>query len=193
MTTTIYPVFADTIFRFNTKSQQIVKNIILVLVGTSGLAVSSKISIPFYPVPFTMQTFAVLLIGGMYGSKLGFLTVLTYIFEGLIGLHVFACGAGISYILGPTGGYLAGFLVAVYLVGKGSELGRDRLISKSLIWFALGDIALYGCGVLWLSFLFSFEKAIIVGLYPFILSEVTKFILASLTLRTLWHYVSLND
>jgi len=192
MTTNIYPVFADSIFKFNAKSQQIIKNIILVLVGTLGLTISSKISIPFYPVPFTMQTFVVLLIGGIYGSKLGFLTVLAYIFEGLIGLPVFVSGAGISYILGPTGGYLVGFLVAVYLVGKGSELGHDRLISKSLIWFALGDIALYSCGVLWLSFLFGFEKALIVGVYPFILSEVAKFIIASLTLKTLWHCVSLK-
>lgn len=181
-------VFVNTVFKFNERTQQIVKNIILVLVGTLILAMSSKISIPFFPVPFTMQTFAVLLIGGMYGSKLGVLTVLAYILEGLLGFPVFSSGVGITYIMGATGGYLVGFLVAVYLVGKGAELGHDRIMLKSLLWFALGDIALYTCGLAWLTNLFGFEKALTFGLYPFILSEIAKFILASLTLKVLWNY-----
>ncbi|HSQ97594.1 MAG TPA: biotin transporter BioY [Rickettsiales bacterium] len=193
MYTTTYPVFIDTVFKLNKKSQQIIKNIILVLFGSMILAFSSKVSIPFYPVPFTMQTFAVLLIGGMYGSKLGTITVLAYIFEGLIGLPVFANGIGLSYVMGTTGGYLIGFLIAVYLVGKGAELGHDRLLFKSLLWFALGDIVLYTCGLSWLTYLFGFEKALTFGFYPFILSEIAKFILASLTLKSLWGYFPSNN
>ena len=98
------------------------KNLFLAILGTILLAISAKIKIPFWPVPMTMQTFVVLLLGILYGWKLGLFTVSLYLFEGAMGLPVFAGtpekGIGFAYFLGPTGGYLVGFLAATYVAGS---------------------------------------------------------------------------
>ena len=103
------------------ESAKILKKISIVLFGTLLLTISAKIKVPFYPVPMTMQTFVVVLIGITLGWKLGLATVIAYLFEGAIGLPVFAGtpekGIGISYMLGPTGGYLLGFLSSVFIAG----------------------------------------------------------------------------
>ena len=91
-------------FRINIYFQ----NISLMLIGTLILAFSSKVQVPFWPVPMTMQTFAVFIIGMTFGSKLAFFTLLLYLFEGAIGLPVFAKGGGLLYLTGPTAGYLYG-------------------------------------------------------------------------------------
>ena len=105
----------------NIKSSKLIKNLFIALLGTVVLAISSKIKIPFYPVPMTMQTFVVLFIGIAFGWRLGIATVLLYLFEGIIGLPVFSGtpekGLGITYFTGPTMGYLLGFLVTVFLAG----------------------------------------------------------------------------
>ena len=105
----------------NISSNQLIKKIFLVFIGSILLAISSKIKIPFYPVPMTMQTFVVVLIGMLYGWKLGVFTVALYLFEGAIGLPVFAGtpekGIGLIYFTGPTMGYLMGFLLAVFISG----------------------------------------------------------------------------
>ena len=102
------------------ESANILKKIALVLIGTLLLTISAKVKVPFYPVPMTMQTFVVVLIGITYGWKLGLTTILAYLFEGTIGLPVFAGtpekGIGISYMLGPTGGYLVGFISSVFII-----------------------------------------------------------------------------
>ena len=106
----------------NLKHSKIIKYVFLALLGSIALAISSKIKIPFYPVPMTMQTFIVLVIGIGFGWKLGMATVSLYLFEGIIGLPVFSGtpekGIGLVYFTGPTMGYLLGFLVAVYFSGK---------------------------------------------------------------------------
>ena len=94
-----------------------VKNIILILSATLLLAVSSKIQVPFWPVPMTMQTFVVFIIGMSYGWRLSLFTLLAYLFEGAIGLPVFATGGGIAYLMGPTAGYLYGMLMAAVMIG----------------------------------------------------------------------------
>ena len=104
-------------------TQIFIKNIILVLVGTIVISISAKIQIPFWPVPMTMQTYAVLVIAMIYGTKLAFLTLLAYLIEGAIGIPVFAKGGGIMYLTGPTAGYLYGMLIAAGLVGFYSERG----------------------------------------------------------------------
>ena len=105
----------------NFKENSLVKNLFLAVLATLLLAVSSKIKIPFWPVPMTMQTFVVMLIGILFGWKLGLFTVSLYLMEGIVGLPVFAGtpekGMGIVYFTGPTMGYLLGFLVTVYLTG----------------------------------------------------------------------------
>ena len=93
----------------------LLKQALLAFIGTLLLAVSAKVNIPFWPVPFTMQTFVVLILGIAYGSKLGFATGLLYLAEGAIGLPVFATGSGFAYLIGPTGGYLFGFAIAMLL------------------------------------------------------------------------------
>ena len=104
------------------KQSKLIKYVFFALIGSIILAVSSKIKIPFYPVPMTMQTLVVLMIGISFGWKLGLATVSLYLFEGLIGLPVFSGtpekGIGLIYFTGPTMGYLLGFLVAVYISGK---------------------------------------------------------------------------
>ena len=106
----------------NLKYSKIFRNIFIALIGTIILAISSKIKIPFYPVPMTMQTFIVLMIGISFGWKLGVATIMLYLFEGIIGLPVFSGtpekGIGIIYFTGPTMGYLIGFIIAVFLAGK---------------------------------------------------------------------------
>jgi len=184
-----YPPLVAYTWQVNSQIEKLIKNIVLIILGTLFLTVSSKISIPLYIVPFTMQTFAVLLIGGMYGSKLGVITILTYLLEGALGLPVFALGGGIAYFTGPTAGYLFGFIVASYITGLASELGQDRVIIKSLIWFAIAHISIFVFGVAWLTYLFGFTKALHVGLYPFIAGMIIKFTLASLCLKFLWNTV----
>ena len=104
------------------KQSKLIKYIFLALIGSIALAISSKIRIPFYPVPMTMQTLVVLMIGIAFGWKLGLATVSLYLFEGIIGLPVFSGtpekGVGLIYFTGPTMGYLLGFLVAVYISGQ---------------------------------------------------------------------------
>ena len=106
----------------NLKIEKIIKIILLSLIGSLLITISAKVKIPFYPVPMTMQTFMILLIGISFGYKIGLATVTLYLFEGLIGLPVFANspekGVGIIYFTGPTMGYLIGFLMAAYFAGK---------------------------------------------------------------------------
>ena len=106
----------------NLKLSKLTKYVFFALLGSIMLAISSKIKIPFYPVPMTMQTLVILIIGISFGWKLGLSTVFLYLFEGIIGLPVFSGtpekGIGLIYFTGPTMGYLLGFLVAVYISGK---------------------------------------------------------------------------
>ncbi len=157
------------------------KYILAVLLGTIILAISSKIKIPFYPVPMTMQTFVVLLIGIGYGWKLGLATISLYLFEGMIGLPVFSGtpekGVGLVYFTGPTMGYLIGFLVTVFIAGK---FNYNSLISSFLkLTFATSFI--YILGVLWLGVFIGWDKPIFeLGVFPFLLAELFKVSLATL-------------
>jgi biotin transport system substrate-specific component len=124
------------------KDSKVVKNIFLALIGTVLLAVSSKIKIPFYPVPMTMQTFVVLFLGIVLGWRLGLATVSLYLFEGIIGLPVFSGtpekGIGLIYFTGPTMGYLLGFLFTVYFAGSLSFNGNIFQLVLSIFWVYLG-------------------------------------------------------
>ena len=157
------------------------KYILAVLLGTIILAISSKIKIPFYPVPMTMQTFVVLLIGIGYGWKLGLATISLYLFEGMIGLPVFSGtpekGIGLVYFTGPTMGYLIGFLVTVFIAGK---FNYNSLISSFLkLTFATSFI--YILGVLWLGVFIGWDKPIFeLGVFPFLLAELFTVSLATL-------------
>ena len=160
----------------------------LVLAGSALLALSARFSfyLPFSPVPVTGQTFAVLFIGALYGSKRGAMTVAAYICEGAIGLPVFAGGAfGLVSLVGPTGGYLFGFVAATYLTGRLAEKSWDRNIFGAAAMMLLGEIVLFTFGVFWLSRYIG-SKAIVAGLVPFIPGEVVKMALASVLLPSGW-------
>lgn len=162
---------------------------VLVVAGTALMALSAKINVPMFPVPMTMQTFAVLVIGMAYGWRLGGLTLLAYLAEGAVGLPVFAGGAGIAYMAGPTGGYLAGFAIAAVLVGWLGERGWDRSVAPTLAAMALGTAIIFGLGVAWLSTLIGFEKAVAAGFVPFLVGAAVKIALAAAVLPFAWRIV----
>ena len=165
----------------NFTQSKILKNLFVVLVGTVLLAVSSKIKIPFYPVPMTMQTFVVLIIGIGFGWKIGIATIALYLFEGIIGLPVFSGtpekGIGFVYFTGPTMGYLIGFLITVFLAGRFNY--KDNLIVNFMkLTFATSFI--YILGMIWLGGLIGWDKPVFkLGAQPFLLAELFKILLAT--------------
>ena len=140
------------------KQSKIVKNVFIVLMGTILLAISSKIKIPFYPVPMTMQTLVVLIIGIGFGWKLGIATIALYLLEGLIGLPVFSGtpekGIGLMYFTGPTMGYLIGFLVTVFFAGK---FHYNNNLVKNFIKLTFATSFIYILGMTWLGGLIGWE------------------------------------
>jgi biotin transport system substrate-specific component len=152
-----------------------------------GLCAHVKVWLPFSPVPVTAQTFAVLMIGALLGSRRGCLAVLAYIIEGAAGLPVFAVGIGSAALLGPTGGYLFGFIPAAYITGRLAEKGWDRRIGTTVLAMVFGNLAIYSFGLLWLCCLTGFNTmALTLGLYPFIFGDLVKIILAAILLPSCW-------
>jgi biotin transport system substrate-specific component len=151
---------------------------VLALFGSALLWLSAKAQVPMWPVPMTMQSFVVLVIGITYGTRLAGATVLLYLAEGASGLPVFAGtpekGIGIAYMLGPTGGYLAGFLVAAMALGWLAERGWDRGLVRLGLAMAIGTVLLFLPGVAWLAALIGWPKAVAAGLTPFIAGSVVK-------------------
>jgi len=163
---------------------------IVLIVGGSlliGLCAHAKVWLPFSPVPVTGQTFAVLIIGALLGARRGCLAVLAYITEGAAGLPVFAVGACSAALLGPTGGYLFGFIPAAYITGRLAEKGWDRRIGTTVLAMIFGNLAIYTFGLLWLCCLTGFgTMALTLGLYPFIMGDLVKIILAATLLPAGW-------
>ena len=158
------------------KQSKIIKGIFLALLGTVLLAISSKIKIPFYPVPMTMQTLIVLLLGITLGWKLGLATVVLYLFEGIIGLPVFSGspekGIGLVYFTGPTMGYLIGFLFTVYFAGR---FNFKANLFKNFLQLVFSVSFIYLFGILWLGVLIGWEKPLFqLGVQPFLFAELFK-------------------
>ncbi|WP_040485336.1 biotin transporter BioY [Lutibaculum baratangense] len=162
----------------------------LAVAGSLLIALCAKIQVPMWPVPVTMQTFAVLLIGLAYGSRLGTATVALYLAQGAVGLPVFAAGGGIAYLAGPTAGYLLGYLPAVALVGWLAERGWSRPAGTVFLAMLLGSAVIYLCGAGWLSVLVGPEKAVTLGVVPFLLGDVVKAALAAALLPVAWRLLS---
>ena len=164
------------------KQSKILKYVLLTLVGSIVLALSSKIKIPFYPVPMTMQTLVVLIIGIGFGWKLGLATVSLYLFEGIIGLPVFSGtpekGVGLIYFTGPTMGYLVGFLVTVFLSGF---FNYENNLFINFIKLSFATSFIYVFGLLWLGGIIGWDKPIFdLGAKPFLLAESFKLLILSL-------------
>jgi biotin transport system substrate-specific component len=161
--------------------------ITLMVVGSAFLAICAQITVPLYPVPITMQTFGVLLIGMVFGPRLGAATVAAYLFEGAIGLPVYAGhSGGLPVLFGLTGGYLFGFVIAAWLVGMLAERGWDRNVFTTALAMLLGNIVLYVPGLIWLGGFIGAEGAITGGLLPFILGDLLKIALAAIVLPSAW-------
>ena len=169
----------------NLKQSKLLKYVFLALIGSIILAISSKIKIPFYPVPMTMQTLIVLIIGIGFGWKLGLATISLYLFEGIIGLPVFSGspekGVGLIYFTGPTMGYLLGFLVAVYVSGK---FIYDNNLVKNFFKLLIATSFIYILGMAWLGSLIGWEKPIFqLGAQPFLLAELFKILIATFAIN----------
>ena len=161
------------------QNNKIVKNAIIVFLGTVLLTISAKVKIPFYPVPMTMQTFVVIFLGMCFGYKLGLATVALYLIEGIVGIPVFSNspekGTGIIYFTGPTMGYLLGFIIAVYVAGK-FKFNKNYLLNFIKIVFSV--LPIYLLGLIWLGILIGWDKPIFeLGAKPFLLAELFKIIL----------------
>lgn len=167
--------------------------VILAVVGTALLTLSAKLKVPFYPVPMTMQSLVVLVLGATYGWRLGAATVALYLVEGALGLPVFADtperGIGLPYMLGPTGGYLVGFVLAAGVVGWLAERGWDRSVPLTFAAMAVGHAVLFAAGFAWLATLIGPDKAWTLGVVPFALATLLKTALGAVLVPALWNLV----
>ncbi len=154
---------------------------VLALFGSLLLTVSAKIQVPFYPVPMTLQTLVVFLLGIAYGPRLAFATVVLYLAQGAIGLPVFAGtpakGIGLAYMVGPTGGYLLGFLAAAVIAGWTAERSRHWL--TTVLGLLAAMVAIHLLGAIWLATLIGPAKAVSLGVLPVLLGDAVKLALVA--------------
>ncbi|MEO0389348.1 MAG: biotin transporter BioY [Pseudomonadota bacterium] len=171
-----------------------IKRAVLVILGIAALAIAAKIKVPMWPVPITMGTFAVLTVGAAYGPRLGLVTILGYMIVGALGFDVFAGSSaekfGLTYMMGGTGGYLVGYVLATLALGALAQRGWDR----SVLWMALamliGTVLIYVPGLIWLGELYGWDKPILAwGLTPFLIGDAIKLALAALILPAVWKLV----
>ena len=163
--------------------------VLAVLAGSMLLALSARVTVPFWPVPMTMQVLAVFVIGAAYGRKLALATLLAYLAEGAIGLPVFAGGAGLAYMAGPTGGYRVGVAVAAVIAGWAADRGFDRNPFKLFAAMLVGELVILALGAGWLVVLFGADKAIAYGVGPFIVTDLVKVALAAAIVPAAWSLV----
>ena len=155
----------------------------LAIIGAAAVALAAQVSVPMIPVPMTLQTLAVLLVGAAYGARLGAATLALYALEGALGLPVFAnFQGGYQVIAGSTGGYIFGFILAAGLVGYLAERGWAANPVRMMAASLAGAAILYVPGLLWLVQFTGVEKVLALGLYPFLLGDVVKAVLAALAL-----------
>ena len=165
-------------------------NFLTIVICSFLLILSAKIKVDLYPVPMTLQPLAVLMIAMLCGRNISVAAVSLYLFQGIIGIPVFAYGGGLPYLLGPTGGFLFGFLFASIIIGELADRGWGKLLFKSVFAMLLGLFVIYICGVFQLSILKGFDFAIINGLKPFIIGDFYKLILAALLIPQIWKLVN---
>jgi biotin transport system substrate-specific component len=180
------PTLAHVLF----PSDRWLRHAALAMTGSLLLALSAKVQVPFWPVPMTMQTYVVLVIGMAYGMRLGLATMLLYLVEGAAGLPVFAGtperGLGLAYMTGPTGGYLVGFVLATALAGALAERGWDRSAWRTLAAMAVAHAVIFVPGVAWLAGYTGWDRAVAAGVTPFIGATLAKTLLGVVTLPPAW-------
>ncbi len=173
-----------------------VKRAVLVVLGIAVLAISAKIKVPMWPspVPITLGTFAVLTLGAAYGPRLGLVTVFGYMLIGALGFDVFAGSSaeanGLTYMMGSTGGYLVGFVLATLALGYAARMGWDRKVWQMATAMLVGNVLIYVPGILWLAHLYTWQKPILEwGLTPFLVGDVLKLVLAAMIVPAVWKLV----
>lgn len=172
----------------------LLRDALLIVGGSLLTALCAQIVIPLVPVPITGQTFAVLLVGAALGARRGAAAIGLYVLEGLAGLPVFAGGtAGLARLLGPTGGYLLGFIAAAYLTGTLAERGWDRSVRFAAVAMAAGNVIIYLFGVPWLAIYLGWAGAVAKGLLPFIPGDLLKLAAAAFALPGAWILVGRGD
>ena len=175
-------------------TQLLLKKAVLVMAGIAFLAIAAKIKVPMFPVPMTMGTFAVLTMGAAYGERLGLVTILGYMLIGALGFDIFAGSSaenfGLTYMMGGTGGYLVGYVLAVLALGTLARAGWDRSAPKMAGAMLLGNVLIYVPGLIWLGMLYGWDKPILQwGLTPFLLGDVLKLVMAGIILPLAWKMV----
>jgi biotin transport system substrate-specific component len=164
--------------------------LLLAVLGALLLTVSAKIKVPFWPVEMTMQPFAVVFLALAGGLRLGLAAVLLYLAQGALGLPVFTGtpekGIGVAYMMGPTGGYLAGFALAAAVVGTLADRGFGRTHAAALVAALVGMVCIYVPGLAWLATLVGAQKAMTFGFWPFVLGDLVKAALVALAVPALW-------
>lgn len=160
-------------------AMRIVGYVLLALAGSMLIAIAGQIKVPFYPVPATLQTLAIFALSAAYGRNLAVATLALYLAQGAIGLPVFTGGAGLAYMAGPTGGYLAGFLVAAFIIGWAADRGWAKNPFKLFGAMLVAEVVILGLGYLHMVNLFGAEKAWTYGVGLFIVTDLIKAALAS--------------
>ncbi|MEM9011782.1 MAG: biotin transporter BioY [Pseudomonadota bacterium] len=173
------------------RGNTLVRDGLMVVAGILALSVAAQIRVPIGPVPITMGTFAVLTIAAAYGPRLGLMTILGYLAVGAVGFDVFASSTaennGITYMLGASGGYLFGYVLATLILGWAARRGWDRAVPTMVLAMLLGNVAIYVPGLLWLNgFAESWAQTLEWGLTPFLLGDGLKVALAALLVPALW-------
>lgn len=185
------PTLADRFF-----ARGVAMDIVLVAAGAALTAIAAQIQLPLWPVPVTAQTLAVLLVGSSLGALRGASSMVLYVVLGMVGLPVFSeAGSGVGVILGPTGGYLVGFVFAAAFTGWIAQRSWDRRILRSLLAFAGGTIVTFLVGLPWLAVTLGLDlqQTLEAGLYPFIIGGVIKSVLAAGVVTLGWRYVERED
>jgi biotin transport system substrate-specific component len=180
--TTAQPTLLDVLSPRLSRPAAAGRDVALAIAGSLLLTLSAKLQIPFWPVPMTMQTFVVLVLGTAFGWRLGAATVALYLLEGALGLPVF----GLAYMMGPTGGYLAGFLAAAVLCGRLAERGWDRDPWRTALAMTMSHLLILFLGWAWLAALIGPQKAYLTGVAPFYAATVAKTLLAVVALPLAW-------
>ena len=179
-----------------TQTERLLSNVAMVLIGTVLITAAAKINVPTWPVPVTLQTFAVAALAGAFGWRIGVATVIAYLVEGAIGIPVFATGGGVSYLLGPTGGFLLGFIPMAYIIGRAADLGGSSRVVMLAAAMLIGDAMLFVVGYAWLVTVLANLKGVLPSavlgsafdgaIKPFVLWDALKMIFAAVTVTGTW-------
>jgi biotin transport system substrate-specific component len=180
------------------KSQtgRLLSNVAMVLIGTLLITAAAKINVPTWPIPVTLQGFAVAALAGAFGLRIGVATVVAYLIEGAMGIPVFATGGGIGYLLGPTGGFLLGFVPMAYIIGRAADLGGSGRVVMLAFAMLIGDALLFVFGYAWLVLVLANIKNLpltaVLGsafdgaIKPFVIWDVLKMVFAAVSVTGLW-------